>query len=121
MMPLSFTATNLFSLLEAATESELDDCEFGVIGMDHEGRVEIYNRTESERAGLSQKRVVGRVFFKTVGICTNNALISGRMIAAAELDAFLDYVFTLRMKITPVKLRLLKASSSRRMYLLVQR
>jgi hypothetical protein len=37
------------------------------------------------------------------------------------LDAVIDYVFTLRMQPTKVKLRLLKQPGRRRMYLVVER
>jgi hypothetical protein len=38
-----------------------------------------------------------------------------------ELDAIIDYVFTFRIKPVAVKLRLLKKSGVRRMYLAVER
>jgi len=52
---------------------------------------------------------------------TITTMVAERFISERELDATLDYVFTLRMKPTPVKLRLLKSASADHMYLLVKR
>jgi hypothetical protein len=51
-----------------------------------------YNAFESERAGLSAKRVIGRNFFKSVGPCTDSYLIAQRYIDSQELDEQLDFV-----------------------------
>jgi len=47
-------------------------------------------------------------------------MVAQRFENEPALDAVIDYVFTLRMKTTSVKLRLLKQPERRRMYLLVQ-
>ena len=72
-------------------------------------------------AGLSPARVLGRHFFTAVAPCTNNFMVAQRFETEAEIDATLDYVFTLRMAPTPVTLRLLKRPAARYMYLLVER
>ncbi len=72
-------------------------------------------------AGLSKERVLTRNFFADVAPCTNNFMVAERFLSEPELDATLDYVFTLRMKPTPVTLRLLRSAASRHMYLLVKR
>jgi photoactive yellow protein len=43
---------------------------FGFIRMDAEGYVVAYNTQESELSGLSQARVLGENFFRTVAPCT---------------------------------------------------
>ena len=117
----TFSEPNLIDALELLSEAELDALDFGVIKMSADGRVVGYNRYESDAAGLSRERVLTRNFFTQVGPCTDNALVAGRFRDAIELDAQFDYVFTLRMKHTPVRLRLLKAARAASMYLLVQR
>jgi len=72
-------------------------------------------------AGLSRERVVGRNFFTSVAPCTNNFMVAERFMSEPELDVKMDYVFTLRMKPTPVKLRLLRSATAEHMYLLVKR
>ncbi|MBK6689785.1 MAG: phosphonate transporter [Deltaproteobacteria bacterium] len=101
-------------------DAELDQLDFGVIRMSPEARVVGYNHYESRAAGLGKDRVLGRHFFTEVAPCTNNYLVSGRFDDAA-LDETLPYVFTLRMRPTPVKLRLLKQPGAPYQYVLVLR
>ena len=99
----------------------LDELTFGVIGFNSHGKVEVYNRTESNFAGLSMARVIGRHFFAEVGICMNNYLVAQRFEDEPMIDATIDYVLTLRMRPTPVKLRLLKRPGAALSYILVER
>ncbi|MDO9711688.1 hypothetical protein [Paracraurococcus lichenis] len=59
--------------------------------------------------------------FSSVAPRTNNFMIAERFETEAEIDATIDYIFTLRMKSTPVRLRTLKRPDAQRMYLLVKR
>ncbi len=105
-------------------DDELDLLDFGVIVGDLDHRVVAYNAYESARAGISPERVLGRHLFDEVAPCTNNYLVSQRYVDALELgqdlDEELDYVFTLRMAPTPVRLRLLAGPASARVFLLVR-
>ncbi|MEO5902309.1 MAG: PAS domain-containing protein [Ilumatobacteraceae bacterium] len=107
--------------LLAASEATLDDAGFGVIAMDGDHRVVFYNRFESSLSGLRPERVVGRHFFTEVAPCTNNFMVAHRFETEDVLDATIDYVFTLRMTPTPVRLRLLSRPGAERRFLLVQR
>jgi hypothetical protein len=51
----------------------------------------------------------------------NNFMVAQRFEDEPEIDAKLDYVFTYRMRPTPVRLRLLKRASMPHMYLVVER
>jgi len=107
--------------LEAMSTDKLDDLEFGVVRMRVDGEVVGYNLWESRLAGLSKERVLTRNFFSDVAPCTNNYLVAERFMNEPELDSTLDYIFTLRMKPTAVKLRLLRSPTANHMYLLVKR
>jgi photoactive yellow protein len=115
-----FDDVDLLSELESAPDTVLDEVDFGVIVMDRAGVVVFYNHNESGRSGLGADRVLGHNFFIEIGPCTNNYLIAERFHTEPDLDATLDYVFTFRMRPTPVRLRLLAAAGSARQYLLVQ-
>lgn len=119
-MNSDFDAPDLLELLETSPIDDFDELDFGVITMDRSGIVTGYNTHESERAGLPGSKVLGRNFFETVGPCTNNYLIRQRYIDEPDLDDFLDYVFTLRMAPTPVRLRMLSRAGSDRQYLIVR-
>ncbi|GAC1306260.1 MAG: hypothetical protein NVS2B3_03320 [Vulcanimicrobiaceae bacterium] len=98
-----------------------DELDFGVVAMDLEGTVVAYNRFEAEAAGIDAGRVLDANFFTDVAPCTNNYLVSGRFDDESTLDETIDYVFTLRMRPTPVRLRLLKDERVGRQYVLVER
>lgn len=115
----AFDSPDLLDVLELAPTSSVDDLAFGVIVMDRAGDVIWYNTHESRRAGLDRERVVGRNFFESVGPCTNNYLIAQRYLDEPDLDEFLDFVFTLRMAPTPVRLRMMARAGSPRQYLAV--
>ncbi len=118
---IEFEAPAPMPWLDAASTTDLDGLAFGVVRMAPDGRVVAYNACESRMAGLSPERVLGRDFFADVAPCTNNYLVAERFRSEPELDTQLDYVFTLRMKPTAVRLRLLKSAASPHMYLLVKR
>ena len=89
--------------------------------METAGLVTAYNLPESKFSGLSPSRVIGRHFFSSVGQCMNNFMVSDRYETEPALDETLNYILTLRVRRTPVRLRLLKDPTSLNMYLLVER
>lgn len=99
----------------------IDDLGFGVIGLSADGLVEIYNTTEARLAGLSPDSVIGEHFFEAVAQCMNNFLVAQRFEDIEELDEVVPFVLTLRMRPTPVKLRLLASRVVRRRFVLIQR
>ncbi len=107
--------------LHDLNQEQSDMLPFGVVGLSSEGLVEIYNRTESMLAGLPRESVVGTHFFANTAQCMNNYLVAQRFEDEPELDASLDFVLTLRMRPTPVRLRLLQTASASRRYILIQR
>lgn len=107
--------------LDDLEDSSLDSLPFGVIGLGRDDIAHIYNRTESQAAGLSPEQVIGTPFFLTTAPCMNNFLVAQRFVDEPELDSIIDYVLTLRMRPTPVRLRLLQSSASTHRYILVQR
>ncbi|WP_416050314.1 phosphonate transporter [Cupriavidus basilensis] len=119
-MRMSFSEISL-EQLDSLSAQDADALPFGTIGFASTGIVERYNATESRLAGLSPERVLGRHFFAEVAICMNNFMVAQRFEDADSLDATIDYVLTLRMRPTPVKLRLLKSPGRDRRYVLIQR
>jgi photoactive yellow protein len=120
-MESSFTASDLLDQLEGMDDAALDTMPFGVIAMAADGVVTSYNAAESRLAGLSPASTVGRHFFSAGAPCTNNFMVAQRFETEPAIDAIIDYVFTLRMRPTSVRLRLLKQPGRRRMYLVVER
>lgn len=122
---LKFEQADLLDLIDVLDDAELDGLDFGVIAFDADTVVRRYNRLESQMAGLTQQRVVGQPLFTSVAVCMNNFLVAQRFEDAAAagttLDATIDYVLTLRMRPTKVKLRLMASPQHRMRYVLVDR
>lgn len=109
------------TFLDTLDREQCDALPFGVVGLSPAGLVEVYNRTESNLAGLPLESVLGTHFFANTAQCMNNYLVAQRFEDDPELDDVLDYVLTLRMRPTPVRLRLLKTAAVLRRYVLIQR
>jgi photoactive yellow protein len=120
-MDWNFTEPGLLDRLDVADDAALDTAPFGVIAMAEDGTVTSYNAAESRLSGLTPAKVIGRHFFSAVAPCTNNFMVAYRFETEPVLDAVIDYVFTLRMQPTKVRLRLLKQPGRLRMYLVVER
>ncbi len=101
--------------------TEIDGLAFGVIGFGADERVTIYNTHESGISGIDPSRVLGHHLFTEVAPCTNNYLVAERFRTGEDLDAQLEYVFTLRMQPTPVTLRLLAGATAQHRYMIVVR
>ena len=57
---------------------ELDALAFGVVTLDHRGRVIEYNDTESRLAGVPKEQVIGRNFFTDIAPCSRVKEFEGR-------------------------------------------
>ena len=117
---LSFEAITVADLA-AMPATEIDALPFGVVGLDHEGLAIIYNMTEQRMAGLAPERVIGAPFFDTIAQCMNNFLVAQRFEDESDLDAIVPFVLTLRMRPTPVRLRLLASRGTAIRFVLIQR
>lgn len=108
---LDFDQPDLATRLVTLSDVQLDGLEFGVIGFDADNSVCRYNAFESNCAGLSPQRVLGRDLFTSVAPCMNNFMVAQRFEdardAGSALDVTIDYVLTLRMRPVKVRLRLL--------------
>jgi photoactive yellow protein len=120
MPTMTFTQPGLLRSLAEADAAALDMLPFGVIGMGLDGIVINYNIAESRLSGLTPGNVVGRHFFSAVAPCTNNFMVAYRFETEAVIDDIINYVFTLHMRPTKVRLRLLKQTGHSHMFLAVE-
>lgn len=116
----TFSDAALLQWLDGHEIRDTDLLDFGVITIRSDDRVIGYNRYESDRAGIRAERVLGRDLFVDVAPCLNNFMVAERYRADGDLDEELDYVFTFRMRPTPVRLRLLAAAGGHRRYLAIR-
>ena len=124
-MLIAFNADGIAGKFAAMSPGDFDTLDFGVIGMDAETKVRLYNAHESKSAGLAPERVLGTPLFASVAACMNNFMVAQRFedmaAAATSLDATIDYVLTLRMRPIPVKLRLIAEPEHVLRYVLIAR
>jgi photoactive yellow protein len=119
-MMITFHQPDLLENLRAMDTAALDALPFGVLAMGLSGIVISYNAAESRLSGLTPANVVGRHFFSAVAPCTNNFMVAHRFETEDAIDDVIDYVFTLRMQATKVRLRLLKQAGHEVMFLAVE-
>jgi photoactive yellow protein len=118
-LTMQITDSDILSKLDSAGASQLDAEQFGIVKMDHNGKVLEYNSAQSAFTGVQKSNAIGKHFFSEVAPCTNNFMVSQQFESNSSLDSSIDYTFTLKMKPTPVKLRLLKSPKAQ--YLLVKK
>jgi len=125
LVHLSFDTEHIGPALDALSPEAFDALDFGVIGFDAPGVVRAYNQHESEAAGLSRERTLGRALFTQVAPCMNNALVAQRFhdaqVSGTALDVTIDYVLTMRMRPTRVAMRLVATPGAARAYVLIRR
>jgi len=91
----SFDQPNLAEAVEALNQEDIDLLPFGVIGLDSQGAVRIYNRAEATLSGYGTRSAFGKTFFTDVAPCMNNGYFKGRIEkarAAGTLDISFSFV-----------------------------
>ena len=112
---MSFVDSSTLTTLPALDQHQADALDFGVVKVDNDGNVLLYNKWESDMAGVPVASAMGKNFFTQVAPCTNNRLFFGRFkdgVSAGNLDTEFNYTFTYKMKPTNVVIRLLRDGSS---------
>ena len=97
------------------SRDQADAANFGIVKVDDQGQILLYNRYESELAGVPVASAEGKNFFTQVAICTNNRLFFGKFkdgVASGHLDVSFNYVFTYKMKPTNVIIQLYRDQAS---------
>jgi photoactive yellow protein len=75
---VAFGADNVANVFARLSPEELDNVSFGVIQVDAEGVILLFNCTEGEIIGSSPRAAVGKNFFTDVALCTNEPGFRGR-------------------------------------------
>ncbi len=112
---MSFVAPQFISKIPAIDRSAADAQPYGVVQVDDQGVIKLYNKWESEMAGVPISVAEGSNFFTQVAACTNNRLVYGKFkdgVARNDLDTEFNYTFTYKMKPTNVRIRLYRHAGS---------
>jgi photoactive yellow protein len=119
---MSFVPSSFLSQLPNVSRSSADAAPFGIVQVDDGGNIQLYNKWESDMAGVPVPSAEGRNFFTQVAPCTNNRLVFGKFkdgVASGSLDTEFNYTFTYKMKPTNVTIRLFRHAPSRTNWVLV--
>ena len=112
---MSFVPSSVTDTCGSMNQATADAQNFGVVKVDDQGVIQIYNKWESDMAGVPADQAVGKNFFTQIAPCTNNRLVYGKFqdgIGGGSLDAEFNYTFTYKMQPTNVVLRLFRDGAS---------
>ena len=92
--PVRFDTPQLAMVVERLALEALDDLPFGVIKLDANGVVTMYNKSESRMSGFVGDPL-GKLFFVDVAPCMDNGYFKGRIdkaIKAGKFDLSFSFV-----------------------------
>jgi photoactive yellow protein len=119
-----FVTEDILQKLPLLTPRDIDRLDFGCVKVSDQGLVQMYNKWESEFAGVPQETALGRNFFRELAPCTNNRLIFGRFkdgVTQGELNTLVSYAFTYKMRPTLVRVHLYRDPATKTNWVLVQK
>lgn len=120
---MSFVDQSLMSKLGQLSREEADRAPFGIVKVDDNGKILLYNHYEGQLAGVAPSSAEGKNFFTEIAPCTNNRLVFGKFkkgVDAGELDAEFNYTFTYKMKPTNVAIHLKRDPESNSNWIFVK-
>jgi photoactive yellow protein len=121
---LGFVPADIVRRLGNLDQAAADQCDFGIVEVDDNGLIRLYNRWEQQLAGISLQQAQGRNFFIDVAPCTNNRLFLGRFrqgVQTGSLDVGFNYTFTYKIRPTSVSIHMYRHAASQRNYVFVKR
>jgi photoactive yellow protein len=121
---LGFVPADIVRRLGNLDQATADQCDFGIVEVDDNGLIRLYNRWEQQLAGISLQQAQGRNFFIDVAPCTNNRLFLGRFrqgVQTGSLDVGFNYTFTYKIRPTSVAIHMYRHAASQRNYVFVKR
>jgi len=121
---MSFVPEKVLRKLDNLTTQEANELSFGVVRVNDEGIIELYNQYEADLSKISVNGVLGKNFFITVAPCTNNRLFKGKFdagVSSDSLDVEFLYTFTYRLRPTNVAVRLYRDPLSKTNWIFTQR
>ena len=121
---MTFVTSDIITRLNSLSRSDADSAPFGIVRVENDGKIVLYNRYEAEMAGVTPAQAEGRNFFTEVAPCTNNKLCFGKFkqgLEVGDLDVEFNYTFTYKMKPTNVAIHLLHDKPSKTNWVFVKK
>jgi photoactive yellow protein len=120
----SFVTEDILRRLPSMSRAEVDAQDFGIVKVDDNGNITLYNRYEADLASVEPSAAEGKSFFTQIAPCTNNTLFFGnfkRGVKEGKLNALFPYTFTYRMRPTNVKVHMYRDANTRTNWVLVKK
>ncbi len=121
---MSFIDQSVLSRLDNLDRGDVDNLDYGAVKVDDEGKILLYNRYESELAGVDPSTAEGKNFFKEIAPCTNNKLFYGKFqkgVDSNELNMAFNYTFTYKMKPTNVSIQMIRSEKDNSNWIFVKK
>ena len=123
MNQITFDQKNIAEALSKISDDQLNAIDFGITGLDNDCVVTRYNNYLVNLSGVSIQKAVGFHYFSNVAPCMNNFMVSQKLEDAIDestsLDETINYVLSVKMKPTKVKIRLVYDSDLMVSYVLI--
>jgi len=120
----SFVPDSVLLKLATLNRTDADSLDFGIVKVDDAGVIQLYNKYESELAGIPPNDAVGKNFFTQLAPCTNNRLFYGRFkdgVSANSLNVALPYTFTYKMRPTNVQIHMYRDGATKTNWVFVKK
>jgi len=118
----SFVPDDFLASCGGVDRSTADNQPFGVVKCDDSGKVLLFNKWESEMAGVPVNNAEGKNFFTQVAPCSNNGLFYGTFkkgVASGHMNVVFPYTFTYKMRPTNVKIHLYRDGNTKSNFIFV--
>ncbi len=123
MKQIAFDDKDIVQTLSKMSDETLNTLDFGVTGLDNEGLVKNYNNYLVNLSGVSIQKAMGYHYFSNVAPCMNNFMVAQKLEDAidekVQFDETINYVLSVRMKPTKVKLRMIHDINLSMSYVLI--
>jgi photoactive yellow protein len=121
---MSFVPADFLTNLGSLDRETADKQPFGVVKLDNDGKVLLYNKYESELGKVAVSEAEGKIFFTRVAPCTNNKLFKGKFergVAEGSLDTQFNYTFTYKLRPTNVAVHMYICPQTKTNWLFIQK
>ena len=109
-----FDDVDIVEKIESLDVKSIDKLPFGVVRLDDNGAVQLFNTTEAELSGYGGRPKLGRNFFTEIAPCMNSPEMRGRIEAARKagaIDIELGWIGDFKDQDGELRIRALSASS----------
>lgn len=115
---------NLHNQIVHMSPEEIDQLPFGIVKVDLEGTILLYNHAEEGITGRKSSEVLGRNFFKDVAPCTGTSFFYGEFqegVKRGNLNVAFDYLLDYSMTPTRVHVRMKMGFHCRDVFIYIKR